>query len=75
MWDALFWKSAAERAVKTAAQVAAAGLVVGSTGAVDLDWLALGWLVLVSVLASLCTSIASSPFGDVGTPSLIEGTE
>jgi hypothetical protein len=75
MWNLLFWRASAERAAKTAAQVAAAGMVVGTTGAADLDWRALGGLVLVAVLASVCTSVASSPFGDAGTPSLVEGVE
>lgn len=75
MWELLFWRATAERAVKTAAQVAAAALVIGTTGIADLDWAALAGLVVVGALASVCTSLASAPFGDSGTPSLVEGVE
>lgn len=68
MWTIVFWRGAAERAVKTFAQSVLATLGVGATGLVHADWLgavdvgALG--AVLSVLTSLVTVttvVATSP--------------
>lgn len=70
MWDKLFWKAAAERAIKTAAQTAI--LFVGGNviSIFELDWLNLGGLVLGGGLLSILTSLISSNLGDTTGPSL-----
>lgn len=63
-----FWKAAAERAVKTAAQSVAVGWAVGdvATNAFELDYrYALG-LAAGGVLASFLTSLASIKVGRSG---------
>lgn len=75
MWTTSFWRQAAERAIKTAAQVALAFFVVGQTDLLSVDWLAVASGVGVAVIASLLTSIASLPFGPPDSPSLIRDGE
>lgn len=75
MWTMNFWRQAAERAIKTAAQVALAFFVVGQTDLLSVDWLAVASGVGVAVIASLLTSIASLPFGPPDSPSLIKDGE
>lgn len=75
MWTWLFWKQALERAVKTAAQVAAAYLATTAVDILTLDWRALGSLVLAAVLASILTSVATSDtVGPAGSPSMVAVT-
>lgn len=61
LWTAAFWKGAAERAMKTAAQVLAAIFVVG-VPILDIDIRAALSLVATAVVASLLTSILSADF-------------
>jgi hypothetical protein len=72
MFTAKFWKSTAERAMKSGAQ-ALIGLWVGdgvfNLWTVDVE-LASGVGAGAAVL-SLLTSIVSLPFGDSDTPSLV----
>lgn len=75
MWTIGFWKEAAERAIKTAAQVALAFFVVGTTDLFSVDWKVVASGVGVAVIASLLTSIGSLPFGPENSPSLVEGGE
>jgi hypothetical protein len=68
---ATFWKAVTERALKSAAQ--AVVLVVGAS---QFDWLNANWSSIgVSALAaaglSVLTSLASIPYGNDGTPSLV----
>lgn len=69
IYYAAFWLAAIERAVKTAAQTAAALLVGDGVGVLTVDWLAVGSVAGVAAIASLLTSIASSQAGSDG-PSL-----
>lgn len=59
MWTLVFWKGAAERAVKTFAQSVLATLGVGATGLLHADWLGAldigGLAAVLSVLTSLVT--------------------
>ncbi len=71
MWTVGFWKQAAERAVKTAAQAGAAFFVVGSTGVADVDWATVGGVAGAAAVASVLTSLASAPFGQPDSPSLV----
>ena len=71
MWTIQFWRDAAERAIKTAAQAGAAFFIVGETGVADVDWATVGGVAVVAAVASVFTSLASSPFGDEGTASLV----
>lgn len=71
IWSASFWKQAAERAVKTAAQAGAAFFVVGSTGVADVDWATVGGVAGAAAVASVLTSLASAPFGPADSPSLV----
>ncbi|MFN3600494.1 MAG: holin [Dietzia sp.] len=71
MWTSAFWKDAAERAVKTAAQTAGGVLIIG-TPIWDIDWTAgLGITATASAL-SLLTSIASSGRGDHESASALQ---
>lgn len=71
MWTWTFWKQAIERAIKTAAQVAAAILGVAGMGILDVDWKATGSIVALAVVASLVTSLATSGFGAADSPSAV----
>lgn len=72
MWTAVFWKQAAERAVKTAAQAALAFFIVGQTVFTEVDWAVVGGGAAVAAIASVLTSLASAPFGpDPESPSLV----
>lgn len=71
MFSKDFWLRAFERAAKTAAQFA-----IVAIGANTMDVISVGWQVIAGAAASgfivsALTSVASSPFGDVGTPSLV----
>ena len=77
MWNKGFWKDAAERAIKTFAQVAVSFLVIGTTGVLEVDWQQIASISAVAALASVLTSIASDGVGVKGTASLVKdrGTE
>jgi r1t holin len=70
MWTAQFWKDAAERAVKTAVQVAIP--MVTATSLDQMDWQTAGLAVAGAVLLSLLTSLASSQVGSRQTASLVD---
>ena len=71
MWTSRFWRQTAERAVKTAAQAGAAFFVVGPTGVADVDWATVGGVAGAAAVASVLTSLASAPFGQPDSPSLV----
>lgn len=71
MWTKDFWRDAAERAIKTFAQVLAGFLVAGTTGILDVDWVQGGSVAAVAALVSVLTSIASVNIGHEGTASLV----
>jgi hypothetical protein len=55
----VFWKAAAERAVKTFAQTVLALLGTGSVGITSLDWGVIASVAATATLASVLTSLAS----------------
>ena len=71
MWTKSFWKDAAERAVKTFAQVAATFLVIGTTGVLDVDWVQVASVSGVAALISVLTSVASEGVATKGNASLV----
>lgn len=71
MWTKLFWEESAERAVKTAAQAALAFFIIGETAFHSLSWVEVAGAAAVGAIASLLTSLASSPFGPPDSPSLV----
>ena len=71
MWSLGFWKQTAERALRTAAQVALSFWVVGETGVLDVDWVQLGSVTGLAALASVLMSIIGSGLNDSETPSMV----
>lgn len=72
MFTRFFWKELFERAVKTAAQTLI--LAVGAAQGFDLftaDWKTLGGAAAGGFVLSVISSVASAPFGDPGSPSLV----
>lgn len=69
-----FWKQAAERAVKTAAQAIAGALIADGANVLNLDWkLVLGAVLTGSVL-SLATSVLTAGVGPKDDPSAVSET-
>jgi hypothetical protein len=67
-----FWGGAAERCVKTIAQVVASMLVLNQfTTVLNVSWTEIAGSALTAGLLSLLTSIASGPAGPSGSPSLV----
>lgn len=69
MWTRDFWLAAAERAVKTFAQTAAATLTAAGLGMLEADWVAVASVSGMAGLVSLLTSIGSGAITGDG-PSL-----
>lgn len=73
MLTVTFWKAAAERAIKTAAQSLL--LAIGAAQGFDLfhlDWANALGAAAGGALLSVLTSIGSAPFGTPGTPSVVK---
>jgi ABC-type enterochelin transport system permease subunit len=72
MWSTSFWAAAAERAVKTAAQVTIAFLGADAINAFNVDYQRVAGIALGAAVVSVLTSLASAQAGPVkGTPSLV----
>jgi hypothetical protein len=73
MFTRTFWKQAAERAAKSAAQ-ALVGLWVGDQAfnAWDLDWKKALGVVVGAVALSVLSSLATSGFGQTNSPSAVK---
>ena len=71
MFDALFWKAAAERAIKTFAQSLVALFIAGVT-ILSIDWVQALAVSGTAALVSVLTSIASSRLGPFDGPSLTD---
>ena len=75
MYTKKFWKSAAERAAKTAAQVAILTLAVGDNigfDVIDTNWGDVASMSAGGAILSLLTSVVSAPVGPKETPSLVK---
>lgn len=66
-----FALDAAERAVKTAAQVAITFLGADAFNVLSVDWAEVGGLAAGAALVSVLTSVASFNIGDKGTASVV----
>ena len=73
MFTSSFWKSTAERAIKTVAQALIAVLAATTFDWFTADWQAIAGTAVTAGLLSLLSSIASAGIGDKGTPSVIAG--
>ena len=73
MFTSSFWKSAAERAIKTVAQALIAVLAATTFDWFTADWQAIAGTAATAGVLSLLSSIASAGIGDKGTPSVIAG--
>lgn len=73
MFNLTFWKDAAERAIKTAAQSAILAWGAGDQllNLFTADLVIIGQFAVSGAVLSLLTSIASAPFSDRGTASLV----
>lgn len=71
MFTVDFWKSAAERAIKTVAQALIAVIAATTFDWFSADWQAIAGTAATAGVLSLLSSIASSGIGDRGTASLI----
>ena len=72
MWTVGFWKQTAERAIKSAAQAALAFFIVGQTIFTEVDWAVVAGGTAIAAIASVLTSLASAPFGQPDSPSLVK---
>lgn len=59
-----YWSDVIERAIKTAAQIAAATLTANATGLLDADWSAVASVAGLGALLSVLTSVGSGYVGD-----------
>lgn len=73
MFTASFWKSAAERAIKTVAQALIAVLAATTFDWFSADWKAIAGTAATAGVLSLLSSIASAGIADKGTASIIAG--
>lgn len=72
MWTGAFWKAAAERAIKTAAQVAVTFVGADALDIFAVDYQRVLGIALGAAAVSLLTSVASSGVGpEKGSPSLV----
>lgn len=68
IFTAAFARAAAERAIKTTAQTAAAVITAASVGLLDADWAAIASVSGMAGLVSLLTSVGTGVVTD-GSPS------
>lgn len=62
IWTANFWRDAAERAIKTAAQAAVGVLGAGLVGVLEVDWVNTASVAGLAALISLLTSVGSAAY-------------
>lgn len=73
MFSVGFWRDALERAVKTAAQFALLGGLAEATNVVAMEWQQVAAAAGAGFVVSFATSLASAPFGEPGSPSVVVG--
>jgi hypothetical protein len=67
-----FWRQSTERAVKTAAQFALVFTGADAFNILEMDIASAGGFALAGAVVSILTSVASAPFAETGTPSMVE---
>lgn len=72
MWTRNFWIDTFERAVKTFAQTAVAGIGANAMGVLEVDWIAMVSVAGLAAAVSVLTSVASAPLSVKGTASLTQ---
>ena len=72
MWTWNFWKQALERAIKTAAQFALVFIGSDALNIFEVDLMTVAGFALAGAVVSILTSMASAPFADSDSPSLVE---
>ena len=71
MWTKNFWKQAAERAVKSAAQALLGLWTLDGFNVLQADLPVAGGVALGAAVLSVLTSVASLPFGEDNDPSVV----
>jgi hypothetical protein len=72
MWSLSFWKDAAERAIRTAAQALLALWSTQVMGIMEVDWVQAGSVAALAALTSVLMSLIATGVGDKGTPSFVD---
>ncbi len=72
MWTVRFWKQTLERSIKTAAQFALVFFGADAFNLFESDWKAAAGFALAGALVSVLTSMASEPYRERGTPSMVD---
>jgi len=67
-----FWKDAAERAIRTAAQVLVAFFGVNTFGILEVDWAQAGSVAALAALTSLLMSVAATGTGSQDSASALK---
>lgn len=73
MWSLRFWKDAAERAVRTAAQALLALWATSVSGILDVDWPQAASVAGLAALTSVLMSLVGSGIGDTESASMRVG--
>lgn len=71
MWTRIFWADAAERGVRTAAQVLVALYFAGETTILDVDWAQALAVAGTAAVVSVLTSIIATGVGDPSSPAIV----
>lgn len=73
MWSLRFWKDAAERAVRTAAQALLALWATSVSGILDVDWPQAASVAGLAAFTSVLMSLVGSGIGDTESASMRVG--
>jgi Na+-transporting NADH:ubiquinone oxidoreductase subunit NqrB len=72
IWNAVFWKDATERAIKTFAQVILALGAAGALNAFQVDWVTVLGVGVGAMLLSYASSIVTAEIRKADTASLVK---